>query len=256
MDLFIKQLGQGEPLILLHGWGFSGEIWHDIAIKLAQNWRVYQVDLPGHGRSAECEYNLLQLTKQLTNNLPKNAIWIGWSLGGLLAMAVARWQADWVRNLILVAATPRFITDKDWLHAMTPVVFDNFAQQVQNNRIATLQRFLALQVKGSTDSQQQLHHLNSLIKNNPVQISALQGGLTILKNTDLRSELQAISCPSLLCLGENDKIVPVGIDKGCQQWWGSGLKTIIIPSASHIPFLSHPDIFISHVKGFLNATDS
>ena len=36
MKLFIKSQGQGNPLILLHGWGFNGDIWHDIAARLAR----------------------------------------------------------------------------------------------------------------------------------------------------------------------------------------------------------------------------
>jgi pimeloyl-ACP methyl ester carboxylesterase len=39
MDLFIKSQGQGNPLILLHGWGFNGDIWDEIAVQ-------YSSDIP------------------------------------------------------------------------------------------------------------------------------------------------------------------------------------------------------------------
>jgi len=252
MKLFIKSQGQGKPLILLHGWGFNGDIWHDIAAQLASHWCVYQVDLPGHGRSPMCEYHLPVLTETLATELPTNAVWIGWSLGGLLTMAVARWHPTSVRALVLVSTSPRFITADDWFHAMRPDVLQQFAQQLQNNPMATLQRFLALQVKGSEAVHQQLRTLNALLKSTgPPQSEALQAGLELLQTTDLRSELSQVHQPALLCLGERDMIVPVNVGKDCQKWWPN-LPKVIIKSAAHIPFLSHPDVFMHLLQGFLN----
>ncbi len=253
MNLFVKQQGQGKPLILLHGWGFNGEIWNDIAARLAQDWRIYQVDLPGHGRSPICEYSLSALTDNLTI-LPKNAVWVGWSLGGLLGMAMARWRPTWVRALVLVSTSPRFVTDKDWPHAMTPTVLEQFSQQLQKDTVGTLRRFLALQVKGSETALQQRRALNALLKKTGLpQPEALQAGLTLLQNTDLRPELLQIRSPALLYLGERDTIVPAGMGEDCQQWWPN-LQKITIKPAAHIPFLSHPDIFMHYLQGFLNVT--
>jgi pimeloyl-[acyl-carrier protein] methyl ester esterase len=256
MKLFIKSQGQGKPLILLHGWGFNGDIWHDMAALLSSRWCVYQVDLPGHGRSPMCEYRLPILTKTLATELPTNAVWIGWSLGGLLAMAVARWYPASVRALVLVSTSPRFITADDWLHAMRPEVLQQFALQLQNDSLGTLQRFLALQVKGSEAARQQLRTLNALLKqNSPPQPEALQAGLKLLQTTDLRSELSQISHPALLCLGKRDTIVPVNVGEDCQRWWPN-LSKFIIKSAAHIPFLSHPDIFRHLLQGFLDELSS
>jgi len=251
-SIFIKQQGQGEPLILLHGWGFTGEVWNDIAQKLAQDWRVYQVDLPGYGRSPLCTYTLPILTEKLAADLPKDAVWIGWSLGGLLAMAMARWRPDWVRALVLISTSPRFVTDKNWPHAMKLNVLQQFSQLLQTHPLATLQRFLALQVKGSETVLQQRRTLNALLNKTALpQPEALQAGLTLLQNTDLRHELSHIRCPALLCLGKRDTIVPAGVGKDCQQYWPN-LQPVYIERAAHVPFLSHPDIFMHSLQGFFN----
>ncbi|OAD19951.1 BioH [Candidatus Thiomargarita nelsonii] len=250
MNLFVKQQGEGKPLILLHGFGFNGEIWNDIAAQLAQDWHVYQVDLPGHGRSAMCEYSLPILTEKLAVALPQEAVWVGWSMGGLLAMAMARWHP--VRALVLVSSSPRFVTAENWPHAMTSAVLQLFAHQVQSDTLGTLQRFLALQVKGGEDARPQLRALKALLKKTPSpQAEALQGGLQLLQNTDLRSELSLIRCPALLCLGERDTLVPAAMGKDCQQWWPK-LQTVCIKRAAHVPFLSHPQVFIELLQGFLN----
>ncbi len=252
MNFFIKQQGQGNPLVLLHGWGFNGEIWNTIAAELSQQWTVYQVDLPGHGRSPMSEYHLPTLVQQLATDLPKKAVWIGWSLGGLLALAMARWQAASVRALVLVASSPRFVTAADWPHAMTPTVLEHFAQQLQHDTMGTLHRFLALQVKGSQAARQQLRTLHALLKQTGVpQPEALQAGLTLLQNTDLRSELLQIRSRALLCLGGHDTLVPAAVGKDCQQWWPA-LHKVCIKPAAHIPFLSHPELFLPILQDFLS----
>ena len=244
--MFIKQQGQGKPLILLHGWGFNGDIWNDVATELAKNWRVYQVDLPGHGKSPMSEYSLPILTEQLTNCLPTDAVWMGWSLGGLLAMNMAIQQR--ARGLILIASSPRFITANDWPHAMTAEILQQFANQLQTDTVGTLRRFLVLQVKGCDNARQQLRNINSFLTNPPSK-KALQFGLQLLQTTDLRSQLNQINCPSLLCLGKRDKIVPFEVGEDFQ--WNTLRKTVIKP-ASHIPFLSHQEIFIDILQYFLS----
>ncbi|MCK5716768.1 MAG: pimeloyl-ACP methyl ester esterase BioH [Thiomargarita sp.] len=253
MRLYIKQQGKGCPIILLHGWGFNGDIWDDMAKRLAQNWHVYQVDLPGHGRSTPCDVvmsNLTQLTQHLAQHLPKEAVWIGWSMGGLLAMAMARWHPTFVRALILVSTSPRFTTAENWPHAITPSVLQQFSQQLQTDIRGTLQRFLTLQVSNRA----QLRLLKTFLKNTTLpHATALTSGLQLLQNVDLRAEVAQIQCPSLLCLGGRDTLVPNGIAQSCKDCWPQ-LHTVCIKPAAHVPFLSHPDIFMRILEDFLGTT--
>ncbi|KPL16459.1 MAG: hypothetical protein AMS26_04405, partial [Bacteroides sp. SM23_62] len=50
-NLRYSDLGKGEPVILIHGYLESLEIWNGFAEKLAEHYRVISVDLPGHGQS-------------------------------------------------------------------------------------------------------------------------------------------------------------------------------------------------------------
>jgi pimeloyl-[acyl-carrier protein] methyl ester esterase len=165
-------------------------------------------------------------------------------------MAMARWQPAWVRALVLVATSPRFITAEDWSHAMTPAVLQQFGQQLQDDTMGTLRRFLALQVKGSETARQQLRMLNALLSKSGIpQALALQGGLKLLQETDLRAELLQIRSPALLCLGGHDTLVPAGMGRDCQRWWPT-LRQVCIKPAALIPFLSHPDIFWPLLQSF------
>ena len=250
MGLFIKQQGQGKPLILLHGWGFNSEIWYDTAETLAKYWTVYQVDLPGHGQSDFIPYELTQLTYYFAETLPKDAIWCGWSLGGLIATAMAIYQPAHVRALMLVCSSPRFVIAPDWPHALIPQALQQSSLELQQDVGATLQRFLALQVRGSDTATQQLRTLRQLLKKAGYpQLQALQAGLHLLQTTDLRAQLHTIQCPAQLCLGEKDVIVPMHAGIDCQKWWPT-LNYVCLASAAHLPFLSHPHQFMGTIIEF------
>lgn len=245
--LHIHKQGTGQPIVLLHGWGFNHSIWYQVAPYLAQYGEVWQVDLPGHGQSELCDYEMDILLNVFADALPKNAIWVGWSLGGLLSMAMARWQPEYVKQLILIASSPCFEQKTDWAHAMQTKVLQQFGRNLQADRVGTLKRFLALQVKDSPDARHNLRHLHQLIETSGYpQLDALQQSLDFLFKTDLRNELQYITVPSLLCLGTHDALVPIKMAEPCQQLW-SDLDIVRIQSAAHIPFLSHFDIFCQHI---------
>jgi len=49
--MYIKTMGQGPDLVMLHGWSMHSAVWHELAEGLAQNFTLHLVDLPGHGQS-------------------------------------------------------------------------------------------------------------------------------------------------------------------------------------------------------------
>jgi pimeloyl-[acyl-carrier protein] methyl ester esterase len=170
-------------------------------------------------------------------------------------MQIARQHCDMVQALVLVASTPRFSRTDDWLHAMSPAVLDSFAGQLAGDYKSTLQRFLALQVKGSDDARQVLRELRDRVLDNAnVDLTALQSGLAILKQADLRAALTNLEqLPCLLIYGERDMLVPLealpdiqALLANCQTW--------VVKGAGHAPFISHPVTFIKQLNAFLHET--
>ena len=52
IDMYFEIYGEGEPLLLLHGWTQSSAFWKDYIPTYAQNFQVYVIDLRGHGRTS------------------------------------------------------------------------------------------------------------------------------------------------------------------------------------------------------------
>jgi pimeloyl-[acyl-carrier protein] methyl ester esterase len=250
--LHISIHGQGDPLVLLHGWGFHGDIWQPVTAHLAQNtgkqWQVWQVDLPGHGRSGWEDMDLSGCISLLREKLPPGAVWLGWSLGGLLALLAA----EQPRGMILCAATPHFTQTADWPHATPATVLAEFAERLSDNQRATLQRFLALQVRGGDAANALLRVLKPMLFTYTPHHAALSAGLDWLAQGDARPQLAALSCPTLLISGQRDTLVPAAVANSCRAL-NPALQTACIKGAAHIPFLSHRHEFLHYVDDFLAA---
>lgn len=252
MRLNITKHGHGQPLVLLHGWGFNHSVWEHLLPSLSQTHQLWLVDLPGHGNSEMLAYDWPTLLDELDefSALIPEAIWLGWSLGGLIAMGMARWRPQRVKALLLVASSPCFVKRDDWQTAMAADVLQQFGQNLMADFTATWQRFIALQVLNTPQAKHNVRLLQQkLLK--PPQPPALQASLEFLIATDLRAELKYITKPSLICLGSHDALVPVAIADFYKQTWPNS-ELAIIQSAAHIPFLSHPEQFTQLIAKFIS----
>ena len=119
MKLHYKKLGQGQPVLILHGLFGSSDNWNGIGKKLADYFEVYLIDLRNHGRSPHSDgfdYQLMSddLCEFVDDNFIEDAFVIGHSLGGKTAMTFALQHPDKVKRLIVVDISPR--ASQTYLH--------------------------------------------------------------------------------------------------------------------------------------------
>ncbi len=112
MQLHFKQLGHGEPVVLLHGLFGSADNWFGVAPKLAEKYHVYALDLRNHGHSphaAEMNYPLMavDVEKFFKTQGLADAHVIGHSMGGKVAMQFALDYPARVKKLVVVDMAPR-----------------------------------------------------------------------------------------------------------------------------------------------------
>lgn len=112
MQLHFKQLGSGEPLVLLHGLFGSGDSWFGVAPKLAEKFHVLAPDLRNHGHSPhhpEMDYPLMaaDVEKFFAAQKIERACVIGHSMGGKVAMQFALDFPARVKKLVVVDMAPR-----------------------------------------------------------------------------------------------------------------------------------------------------
>jgi len=250
--LYLDAVGDGEPLVLLHGWGMHSGIWDDFADKLAVDYKVIKIDLPGHGNShGTCPLSLQQTVDQLLKQLPPVAHYLGWSLGGSVLMQLADMAPERVRSMTLLTANPCFVQKEDWQTAMHKKVLLQFAEALQQDYRKTLLQFIALQTLSSERSKASLRQLRDvLFSRGEPETRALQQGLDILLQADLRDKLLNSGLPILVILGERDQLVPASVADFFRTITDNR-RVKVIPAAGHVPFVSHQSETLAEVKGFL-----
>jgi pimeloyl-[acyl-carrier protein] methyl ester esterase len=240
-------------LVMLHGWGLNLAVFDDLAARLAPRYDVLRLDLPGHGRSgadvAALEQGIDAAAAQLDaelralrtgNGAPLHLL--GWSLGGMLALALAATAAPQrIARITLLASTPCFVARDGWPHGLAPAVLETFATQLRTDYHRTVHEFLELQVRGSAQSSRTLQELQAALDaRGAATARALAAGLELLRNVDLRERLPRIAAPTLVVSGQYDRVTP--------PWAGRALAAALprgeyreIARAGHAPFLSHAD---------------
>jgi pimeloyl-[acyl-carrier protein] methyl ester esterase len=252
-SLYAHTVGQGPDVVLAHGWGMHSGVWEDVVEGLLTQHRVTVLDLPGHGysRLREAGHTLTDLAAAVAAVAPAPAIWVGWSLGGLVAQRVALDSPERVSRLVLVNSTPCFARRPDWPHGIALPVLRGFAEELRRNHRAVLKRFIALEVHGSERAGAQLHRLKTLLfQHGEPEVSALEDGLTILKTADLRAELPRIACPTLLLMGQRDQLVPAVAGEAMRKLLPDA-RLHVFPRAGHAPFFSHLPEFMAVLGEFL-----
>jgi pimeloyl-[acyl-carrier protein] methyl ester esterase len=253
MNLHVETRGHGPDLVLLHGWGLHGGLFRPVIESLSSTLTLHLVDLPGHGCSEmiEGDYSLNNIATTVAARIPQGATWLGWSLGGRVAMQAAV-DKHAIAKLILVGSNPCFVQKDNWPHGMPEAELLQFADSLQYDYKQTLLRFIAIQSRGSERGREELRELRAeLFDHGEPDAQALAGGLEILRHVDLRSLLPTISQPTLVLHGNRDTLAPLAAAEfTAAQLPHSALQ--VIEGAGHAPFISHPDEFVAAIEEFLH----
>jgi len=252
MSLHSTVSGSGPDLVLIHGWGLHGGIWDTLVPLLEPHFRVTRVDLPGHGGSAwGGERTLDDMAQAVLCAAPSAAYWVGWSLGGLVALRAALREPVRIPALVLLASTPCFIRKPDWPYAMLPELLDTFAAELETDYARTLQRFLALQVRGSEDAGATLRQLRATLQAGGLpQPQGLRTGLAVLRESDLRRELPDLQMPVQLLGGARDTLVPAAAAQQTARLLPRA-QLAVIDGAGHAPFITRPAQVALALQSFL-----
>lgn len=254
--LYWQTVGEGkQDIVLLHGWGLNAEVWQTIIPRVASQFRIHLVDLPGYGRSRDFSPMSVQsMADILWEQAPKNAIWLGWSLGGLVASRIALDHSDEVKALITVASSPCFGAHEEW-QGIKPEVLLNFEKMLSENFQRTVERFLALQTLGTESAREDARTLKSVVLALPMPtVEVLNMGLESLRTEDLREELTHLAVPFLRIYGYLDGLVPRKIVSKLDALYPHS-SSIVMRHCAHAPFVSHPDEFSEYLIEFFTQLD-
>ncbi len=205
---------QDRTLVLIHGWGFSRAVWSPLTDRLSGVSTAIP-ELPGHGDQpdgavlADVPAAARAILQQLPAGL-REPVWVGWSLGALVALAAARQRAG-PQRLVLLCGTPRFAAAADWSCALEPTALAGFRAELDRDRAGLERRFAALCAQGADPPGPLRRGLRAALAEHPAALDGLRAGLAALAETDLRADWAGLKAPVAAWLAQEDALVPAGV---------------------------------------------
>jgi 2-succinyl-6-hydroxy-2,4-cyclohexadiene-1-carboxylate synthase len=257
----VEEMGYGDPLVLLHGFTGSAENWRELMGQLSHRRRVIAIDLPGHGgtdrpediRRYEMGYVALDLARLLAEIDATPAHWLGYSMGGRLALYVGVHHPDAVRSLILESASPglidvaerreRRLQDERLADRIETEGVEQFVNAWEQLPLFASQKRLPADVKAKLRRQR--------MNNSAVGLARSLRGMGTGVQPSLWAELSTIERPVLLLAGALDgKFVDINRQMATALPQG---QLNVIENAGHAVHLEQPARFAEVVETFLGS---
>lgn len=244
IDLFYEESGnpQGNPVVLLHGWGCNHTTVRSIAKILEPSMKVLSLDLPGHGKSSEPQTvwgtdDFADLIIEfLKAKKIENPVLIGHSFGGRTSLAVA--SRFPVLKMVLVDSAG--LTPKRSLRYYYKVYSYKLLKKLALSFLGDEKgkEFIEKQVgrKGSADYKAASPRMRAIMSK--------------CVNEDLRKRLPLIKSPTLLVWGEADTATPLN-DARVMEKAIPDAGLVSFPGAGHYSFLDNPFGFKAVLLEFL-----
>lgn len=229
-------------LVLLSGWGGDARIWQPLALLWPAGVTVETPDWPGYGAQPALEppADLEALARAFADELPRDAVWVGWSLGGLLAttlLGLASTALPPPRGLIQIGMGPRFCHPE----GVTQQEFGRFRRAFARDPDATLAHFRRWMLRGEASPRNAYRHLLDLLgEGPPPDVATLAAGLQWLAELDNSRLLAEPPCPMRLLSGTDDPLLSATRRQDADR---------TIDGAGHCPMLSRPDTLVTTLIG-------
>lgn len=256
--LNVDIMGDGPDLVVLHGWALHCGLFDGVADALAQRYRVHFIDLPGHGHNMKVQLStdIDSVARAILDAAPERAHWLGWSLGGMVALAAAVFEPSRVDRIVTVASTPKFVVAANWPQAIPEETLNAMAEELRRDFHATVRNFLSLQAMGDAHAHTLLRELRQkAYAHGEPKAQSLVNGLRILRDADLRDRLKDVAAPLLAVMGSRDRLAPPRAGAALASAVQDG-RCVTINKAAHAPFISHRDEFLDAVTEFLSQAES
>jgi pimeloyl-[acyl-carrier protein] methyl ester esterase len=251
--LHVETSGGGRPLLLVHGWSRSGADLAPLAERLAPWFRAVRPDLRGHGRSTPGPLTLDVLADDLAAVAAaeglERAVLLGWSLGGLAALAALPALRPRLAGLVLVGATPRFTEGEGWPHGLPARAVEGLALRVRRQPARALARFFDDCLAPGEADEALRRRLAPLRDGMLPDLQAALDGLAVLARADLRAVLPRVDLPALVIHGEADPICLPGAGRALAAAV-PGARLAVLAGAGHLPVLTRTGEVAGLVRAF------
>jgi pimeloyl-ACP methyl ester carboxylesterase len=245
--LYYAQSDEGSrdqpPIILMHGTGSSHQAW-PASIRRLPGQRVIAVDLPGHGRSSGvAQQSITSYANQMIDFVAAmgfyQAVFIGHSLGGAVALELSLRHPGQVAGLGLISTGAYFGVDPFFLEALS-------------NPLTVPSALLSFQQRAFTPKAPAAVVSKCMETIHDTRSSVLYGDWRACADFDLRESVSHIEAPAWVITGGDDQITPLAYGHFLAGRLPAA-RLQIIPGAGHMVHMEYPEKVAQGLQQFLNA---
>lgn len=247
--------GKGEAILLIHGFGGSGQWWHHQQEFLNRDFHVVTVDLPGHGHSAWMPVTLNDMAKdmgQLMQNFGDiNFSIVAASFGGLIAHELYRHMPERVMRISFVGSIPKFARSDNYPAGLDIERIQILSQQFEGDYGAVLDIFFRSLFTMKERHSERFKQLKDLRATEKLpHKEALLSFLKILEVADVRDLTSKIICPLQYITGQEDYICPRPIMDWIKEH-SYNARFEYMKDCGHLPFLTDVEEYNRLLEDFL-----
>ena len=246
--LHVEEWGDGPTVGLIHGFTQSGGSWAPVASRLADSWHLVAVDAPGHGRSSDVRADLWEAAGRIGDTVGP-AVYVGYSMGGRMALHLALGRPELVSALVLVSATAGI--DDAGERAARRAGDDRLAERIEAEGVEAFVRWwldrplFATLPAGSAA-------LESRLGGSPAGLASSLRLAGTGTQEPLWDRLGELTMPVLVVAGALDGAYA---ERAGRLAGGIGTPATlrILDGAGHACHLEQPDVFASTLRAWLTA---
>lgn len=255
--LHITDLGEGRPIVLIHGWPLSDEMYeYQYSALIKNNFRAIGISLRGFGKSDkpygtyDYDTHASDIKTVLTKLDIKDAVLVGFSMGGAIAIRyVSTYNGAQVSKLVLCgAAAPIWTQRPDFKYNLPKSAVDELIELNYKDRPRLLSDFAKIFSATETSLNEGISSWLNGICLSASSYATVQC-LIALRDTDLRPDLEKITIPTVILHGKNDKICSFDLAEQMKV----GIKNahiVAFENSGHSMFLEETDKFNSELIKF------
>jgi len=250
--LAYRDHGKGPVMVLVHGWGVSGELFLGQLQGLSDRFRMIVPDLPGHGASGNLPEDgsftsLTDAIAELIGQLElKPVCLVGWSLGAMVAWDLLQRHPDlYIGSLVTIDMVPCLLNDTSWRYGLRESDDVSSLERNTGFMLSNWPAYTSVVVPrwlspAAEASPQLVEHVRQvMLQNDPHSMAQIWGWL---EKQDMRQALPGIRIPSLVIAGGKSSLfTPVAAAWVAQQITGARLE--VFADSGHAPHLDQPHRF-------------
>ncbi|UKT62983.1 alpha/beta fold hydrolase [Pedobacter mucosus] len=255
-NVHIKGKGT-SPMMFAHGFGCDQNMWRFITSSFEETHKLILFDHVGAGRSDLSAYDplkygeldgyvedILDIAKSLDL---KDVIFVGHSVSAIMGIMAAEKAPHLFKSLILVAPSPSYINDGDYIGGFSRMEIEELLQSLDNNHLGWSMTMAPLIMANLERAELSEELTNSFCSTDPT-IAREFARVTFL--TDSREVLHKCNTSSLILQCSDDIIAPVEVGRFMHSQLADS-QLIILDATGHCPHLSAPEETVSAIRNFL-----